>query len=89
MQYQEFGKTGLRVSKLCLGTWGIGGAGWDSYSDESRMDAIKAALECDINFYRYGTGLQCRKSRMLVGETLNKLKKRGRWSFLQNVEINS
>ena len=50
MQYQEFGKTGLRVSKLCLGTWGIGGAGWDSYSDESRMDAIKAALECGINF---------------------------------------
>ena len=49
MQYQEFGKTGLRVSKLCLGTWGIGGAGWDSYSDESRMDAIKAALECGIN----------------------------------------
>ena len=75
MQYQEFGKTGLRVSKLCLGTWGIGGAGWDSYSDESRMDAIKAALECGINFIdtapAYNAGKAC-----YVGETLSKLKKR-------------
>ena len=47
MEYTVFGKTQLRVSRMCLGTWGIGGAGWDSYSDESRMDAIKAAEELD------------------------------------------
>ena len=46
MKYTKFGKTGIEVSKMCLGTWGIGGAGWDNYSDESRMDAIKAALDC-------------------------------------------
>lgn len=34
MKYTEFGKTGIEVSKMCLGTWGIGGAGWDNYSDE-------------------------------------------------------
>lgn len=76
MQYQEFGKTGLRVSKLCLGTWGIGGAGWDSYSDESRMDAIKAALECDINFIDTAPAYNAGKAECYVGETLNKLKKR-------------
>lgn len=27
MEYTEFGKTQLRVSRMCLGTWGIGGAG--------------------------------------------------------------
>ena len=76
MQYQEFGKTGLRVSKLCLGTWGIGGAGWDSYSDESRMDAIKAALECDINFIDTAPAYNAGKAECYVGETLSKLKKR-------------
>ena len=76
MQYQEFGKTGLRVSKLCLGTWGIGGAGWDSYSDESRMDAIKAALECGINFIDTAPAYNAGKAEGYVGETLNKLKKR-------------
>ena len=76
MQYQEFGKTGLRVSKLCLGTWGIGGAGWDSYSDESRMDAIKAALECGINFIDTASAYNAGKAECYVGETLSKLKKR-------------
>ena len=76
MQYQEFGKTGLKVSKLCLGTWGIGGAGWDSYSDESRMDAIKAALECGINFIDAAPAYNAGKAECYVGETLNKLKKR-------------
>lgn len=76
MQYQEFGKTGLRVSRLCLGTWGIGGAGWDSYSDESRMDAIKAALECGINFIDTAPAYNAGKAECYVGETLNKLKKR-------------
>lgn len=50
MRYKKFGKTGLEVSEICLGTWGIGGAGWDAHSDEERMDAIKAALDCGINF---------------------------------------
>ena len=27
MEYTEFGKTQLRVSRMCLGTWGIGGGG--------------------------------------------------------------
>ena len=27
MKYTKFGKTGIEVSKMCLGTWGIGGAG--------------------------------------------------------------
>ncbi|MBT9739707.1 aldo/keto reductase [Dorea formicigenerans] len=76
MQYQEFGKTGLKVSKLCLGTWGIGGAGWDSYSDESRMDAIKAALECGINFIDTAPAYNAGKAECYVGETLSKLKKR-------------
>ena len=42
MRYKKFGKTGLEVSQICLGTWGIGGAGWDAHSDEERMDAIAA-----------------------------------------------
>lgn len=66
----------MKVSKLCLGTWGIGGAGWDSYSDESRMDAIKAALECGINFIDTAPAYNAGKAECYVGETLNKLKKR-------------
>ena len=50
MRWKEFGKTGLKVSEIALGTWGIGGAGWDDHSEESRLDAIRAAVESGINF---------------------------------------
>ena len=44
------GGTGLSVSPMTLGTWGIGGAGWDDYPDDVRMDAIAAVVESGINF---------------------------------------
>lgn len=50
MRYKEFGKTGMRVSEMALGTWGIGGAGWDETPEATRLDAIHAAVENGINF---------------------------------------
>ena len=68
MEYTEFGKTQLRVSRMCLGTWGIGGAGWDSYSDESRMDAIKAAVDCGINFIDTAPAYNGGRAEQYIGE---------------------
>ena len=45
MRYKEFGKTGMKVSEMALGTWGIGGAGWDDNPEETRIDAICAAVK--------------------------------------------
>ena len=50
MKNVMLGGTGLSVSPMTLGTWGIGGAGWDDYPDDVRMDAIAAAVESGINF---------------------------------------
>lgn len=50
MRYTYFGNTGLLVSEIALGTWGIGGAGWDENSEETRLDAIHSAIESGINF---------------------------------------
>ena len=73
MEYTEFGKTQLRVSRICLGTWGIGGAGWDSYSDESRMDAIKAAVDCGINFIDTAPAYNGGRTEQYIGEVVHKL----------------
>ena len=73
MKYTQFGSTGLNVSKICLGTWGIGGAGWDTYSDESRMDAIKAALDCGINFIDTAPAYNGGRAEQYIGETLHRL----------------
>ena len=73
MEYTEFGKTQLRVSRMCLGTWGIGGAGWDSYSDESRMDAIKAAVDCGINFIDTAPAYNGGRAEQYIGELCTNL----------------
>lgn len=50
MKYTQFGKTGLDVSEIALGTWGIGGAGWDENTEDTRLDAIRSAIESGVNF---------------------------------------
>lgn len=57
MKYRSLGNTGLQVSEIGFGTWGIGGAtsdGPNSYSstdDKVSLTALHRALEVGINFY--------------------------------------
>ena len=53
MKYSLFGKTGMNVSAMTLGTWGMGGVGWDVYDEEVKVDALKAALEEGIPTGKY------------------------------------
>ncbi len=49
MRYKELGDTGLQISAVSLGTWGIGGAGWGDISKEASIDAIRTAIEHGCN----------------------------------------
>ena len=70
MRYKEFGNTGLRVSEMALGTWGIGGAGWDTYTDEARLDAIHAAIECGVNLIDTAPAYNAGAAERYVGKVL-------------------
>ena len=50
MRYAKFGNTDIVASEIALGTWGIGGASWDDNSEDTRLDAIRSAVESGINF---------------------------------------
>lgn len=58
MKYQEFGNTGIEVSRLCLGTWQMGGE-WGANHDGS-IAAVGRAFELGVNFFdtahMYGFG---------------------------------
>jgi aryl-alcohol dehydrogenase-like predicted oxidoreductase len=60
MRYAQFGRTGLELSKIAVGTWGIGGAGWGGQLEEDSIEAIHAMLDAGVNFidtapiYGYG-----------------------------------
>ena len=73
MKYTEI--NGIKVSKICLGTWNITGDSTWGYQDEKdSIETIKVALDCGINFFdtaeAYGDGY----SEELLGKLLSPLK---------------
>ncbi len=58
MRYQELGGTGQRVSRICLGTWQLGGA-WGPDFEEG-VAAVGVAFGLGVNFFdtaaAYGDG---------------------------------
>lgn len=59
MQYRTLGRTGLKVSEIGFGAWGIGGM-WGPRDDEQALSALRRALDLGINFIdtalAYGDG---------------------------------
>lgn len=59
MQYQQLGKTDLKVSELSFGTWAIGGS-WGNTSDREALKALDLAIASGVNFFDtadvYGDG---------------------------------
>lgn len=70
MRYKAFGCTGMQVSEMSLGTWGISGAGWDDHPEESRLDAIRAAVECGVNFIDTAPAYNAGVAEQYVGKVL-------------------
>lgn len=70
MRYQILGKTGLRVSEIGFGAWGIGGKGWGGCEKKEAMAALEKAWELGVNLFdtcdAYGDGLSERR----IGEFL-------------------
>ena len=60
MQYRALGRTGLQVSELGYGAWGIGGRQWVGAQDEASIRSLRAAFDRGVNFFdtalAYGDG---------------------------------
>ena len=76
MRYKQFGKTGMQVSEFCLGTWGMGGVGWDNNPEETRLDAIAAAIESGVNFFDTAPAYNAGAAERVLGKALKDLGKR-------------
>ena len=74
MQYRKLGKTGLEVSELGYGSWGIGKANWIGADDDTSLRALRRAIERGTNFIdtalAYGNG----HSEQLVGQVVREAK---------------
>jgi len=78
MEYTNLGQTGLKVSRLCLGTLTFGDPNWRSWVtdiDGSRP-VVQAALESGINFFDTADMYSLGASEHITGKLLNEMARR-------------
>jgi aryl-alcohol dehydrogenase (NADP+) len=78
MDYVNLGKTGLKVSRLCLGCMSFGSSKWRSWvldNDEARP-FVRKALEGGINFFDTADVYSQGESEKVVGQALKDFAKR-------------
>ncbi|HEY8088544.1 MAG TPA: aldo/keto reductase [Polyangiaceae bacterium] len=72
MRLRALGKTGLRVSELALGTWGLSGDGYGAVDEAEAVRALERALEMGMNLVdtadAYGGGRMERLVGKAVGD---------------------
>jgi aryl-alcohol dehydrogenase-like predicted oxidoreductase len=70
MNYRLLGKTGLSVSEIGYGAWGIGKSMWIGASDEESMRALHRAIDLGVNFIDTALGYGEGHSERLVGRLI-------------------
>jgi len=70
MEYRRLGRTGLEVSEVGYGAWGIGGSGWLGAEDDESLQALERALDLGINFIDTALGYGDGHSEQLVGQVV-------------------
>src|SRR4051812_26579297 len=63
------GRSGLKVSPICFGTWELGGE-WGVYDDKRATAAIHRAREMGINFFDTAQGYGFGESEQVLGRAL-------------------
>jgi aryl-alcohol dehydrogenase-like predicted oxidoreductase len=70
MRYRKLGRTGIEVSEIGYGAWGIGGAQWGGADDDESLQALHRAIDLGLTFIdtalAYGEG----RSERLVGQVV-------------------
>ncbi len=75
MRYHELGSSGIRVSKMGLGTWAIGGGpAWGGdLNEQVCIDTIKEAINDGINMIDTAPGYNFGNSERIVGKALREV----------------
>ncbi len=68
MQYRNLGRTGLSVSEIGFGAWGIGGSMWIGAEEDESVRALHRAIELGVNFIDTARGYG--ESERIVGGVL-------------------
>jgi aryl-alcohol dehydrogenase-like predicted oxidoreductase len=70
MHYRTLGRTGLRISEIGYGAWGIGNSGWQGANDEESARALNLAIDLGLTFIDTALGYGDGHSERLIGKLL-------------------
>jgi aryl-alcohol dehydrogenase-like predicted oxidoreductase len=69
MEKVTLGRSGLKVSPICFGTWELGGE-WGRFDEKAATTAIQRARDLGINFFDSAQGYGFGASEQLLGSAL-------------------
>ncbi len=70
MNYRKLGSTGLEVSEVGYGAWGIGKSQWMGAEDDESLRALNRAIDLGLTFIDTALGYGDGHSERLVGRTV-------------------
>lgn len=70
MNYRTLGRTGLSVSEIGFGAWGIGGRQWMGASDDESLAALRQAIQLGVNFIDTALAYNEGHSEQLIAKVL-------------------
>ena len=78
MDHVRFGSTGLKVSRLCLGTMGFGSSAWKGWvlDEDASVPILKRALDLGITFFDMADWYSLGRGEEVVGRNLLKMARR-------------
>ncbi|WP_178024586.1 aldo/keto reductase [uncultured Paenibacillus sp.] len=82
MNYRTLGRTGLRISEIGYGAWGIGKSGWIGASDDESLEALRRSIELGLNFIDTALGYGDGHSEKLVGQVVREQAAKGKDIFV-------
>ncbi len=72
MRYRKLGRTGLDVSEIGYGAWGISKAQWIGADDAKSLRSLKAAHERGVNFFDTALAYGMGHSEQLIAEAFGR-----------------
>jgi len=73
MRFRTFGKTGIKVSEISLGTWQLGSRWGDPFNEEVAIKTLDAAIKTDINLFDTADVYQGGMSEKIIGKYIKTL----------------
>jgi aryl-alcohol dehydrogenase-like predicted oxidoreductase len=76
MRFRTFGKTGIKVSEISLGTWQLGSKWGDPFNEEVAIKTLDAAIKTDINLFDTADVYQGGMSEKVIGKYIKNLEQK-------------